>query len=131
MTIDGEVTSRCIVMRRLDTRDVVSFADAGNFLRHVGPGRAAVTTYLNIPVIGPRPKYAGNLGRFSYRYNIAVAGVAIMLGGHRILAGHSHNRQRVAIDVFREIDRRGPGVATVHGPEEPVSTHIQNSRVVW
>src|SRR5690242_1235095 len=109
MSIDREITGRPVEVRRLNSRDVISLADARHVLRHVGPGRAAVATDLNVTVVSACPENAGNLRRLGDSHNVTVASVTVVLRRHRILAGHTHDWKRVAIDLLGQIDRGRPG----------------------
>ncbi len=98
MSVNCEVTRSGVVARRLDTRDVVSIANAWNVLRNVGPGCAAVTTDLNVAVVSAYPKYAWHLRRFCDGYDVAITRVAVVLRRHRIFSTHAHDGQSAAID---------------------------------
>src|SRR5690349_7454714 len=100
-------------MRRLDSRDVIRVADARHVLRNVGPRCATVFTDLNVAVVRSHPEYSRQFRRLRNSDYVAIAGVTVVLRGHRILAGYSHDRKRVAIDLLSEIGRRGPGVAAI------------------
>src|SRR6185295_11278322 len=100
MPIDCEITSARVEMRRLYTRDVVSVADTRHILRNVGPGCAAVFTDLDVPIVSSHPKHAGQFRRLRDSYDVTVSGITVVLRGHRILAGHPHDRKCVAIDLF-------------------------------
>src|ERR1051326_1231968 len=100
MSINSEITSARVEVRRLNSRDVIRLADARYVLGNVGPGGATVATDLNVAVVSARPETAGNLRRLSDSHDVTVAGVTVVLRRHRILTGHSHDRKRVAIDLF-------------------------------
>src|SRR5438045_8672238 len=97
MTGNRKKTGAVVVMRRLDAREVIGLANAGHVLGHVGPRGAAIATDLNISVIGSDPQDAGNNRRLCDRYDIAIAGVAVVLRSHWIFSRHAHNRLRVDI----------------------------------
>src|SRR4029079_10002048 len=100
MPIDCELTSARVEMRRLNARDVVSVADTRHILRNVGPGCAAVFTDLNISIVSSHPKHSREFRRLRDSYDVPIAGITVVLRGHRIFAGYSHDRKRVAIDLF-------------------------------
>ncbi len=52
-------------------------------------------------------------GRLGDGYDVAIAGVAVVLRSHRIFSRHAHDRERIAIDVLRQIDSRGPRIPAV------------------
>ena len=113
MTVDREITSARVKVRWLDTRDVIRLADSRNVLRHVGPGCTTIATDLDVSIVSTHPKYSRHFGRLSYSHDVTVTGITVVFRGHRIFAGHAHDRQCVAIDLFCEIGGGGPGVAAV------------------
>src|SRR5712691_5023315 len=113
MAVNRQITRAGVVMRRLDARDVIGLANAGHVLRYVGPGGATIATDLDISVVGSHPQDAWDNWRLSDGYDVAIAGVAVVLRSHRIFSRHAHDRQRIAIDVLREINCRGPRIASV------------------
>src|ERR1043165_1142763 len=130
MTINGEITRTRIEVRRFDTRDVIRLADAGNVLRDVGPGRSAVATNLHVAVVSADPQHTRHLRRLRDRDDVTVAGVAVVLRSHRLITRHTHDWQRVAIDLFGEIVGRGPGVAAVQRLEQTIAAGVDQTRVV-
>src|SRR5262249_8954628 len=130
VSINCEITGARVKVRRLDSRDVIRVADARYVLGDVGPGGATVATYLNVTVVSTRPENAGDLRRLSDSHNVTVARVTVILRRHRILAWHTHDWKRVAIDLLGQIDRSGPRIAAVHRAEDAVAADIDQARVV-
>src|SRR5690349_18176291 len=130
MTVNGEITRPRVVVRRLDARDVIRVADAGNVLRDIGPRRTAVATNLHVAVVSADPQHTGHFRRLADRDDVTVAGVAVMLRSHRLIAGHAHDREGVAIDLFGEIVGRGPGIAAVQRLEQTIAADVEQTWVV-
>src|SRR5687767_14584462 len=109
---------------------MVCVANARHVLADVGPGGATVLTNLDVAVVSSDPQDARYLRRLSHGYDVAVSGITIVLGSHRVFAWHAHDRQCAAIDLFREIGCGRPGITTVHRSEQPVAADIHDARVV-
>src|SRR5215213_11874125 len=118
-------------MRRLDARDVIRLADARHVLRNIGPRCATVFTELNVAVVSSNPEYSRQFRRLSNSHDVTVTGVAVVLRGHRILAGHAHDRECAAIDLLAQIDRCRPRLAAIHRSKELVAARVDHSRIVW
>src|SRR5687768_5807843 len=130
MTINREITSSRVVTRRFHARDMVSVSDARHVLADVGPGGAAVSTDLNVAVVSSDPQYAWDLRRLRHRHDVTVSGITVVLGRHRVFARHAHDRQRAAIDLFREIGSSGPRVAPIHRSEQTIAADKHDPRIV-
>src|SRR5688572_18811061 len=130
MAVNGEVTSSRVVTRRFHARDMVSVSDARHVLADVGPGGAAVSTDLNVAIVSSDPQYAWDLRRLRHRHDVTVSGITVVLGRHRVFARHAHDRQRAAIDLFREIGSSGPRVAPIHRSEQTIAADKHDPRIV-
>src|ERR1043165_579313 len=79
MSIDREITSARVEVRRLNSRDVIRVADARHVPRDIAPAGATVATHLDVPIIRARPENAGNLRRLRDSHTVTIAGVTVVL----------------------------------------------------
>src|SRR5207248_585647 len=107
MIVDGHISGARIEVRRLDARDVGVAPGCAvlDVLVDAGEGFAAIHTHLEIAVLGANPNDARPRGRLAHLRGGGTGRIAIVLRGHRLIAGNAHNGHlgRPAIDVLAQI----------------------------
>ena len=121
--IGRNVRGRGIEMRRINPRDPVEMIrrQPRQVLSDLGEVHAAILADLDIAIVGSGPDDAGQDRRFGDRDDGAVGDDAVVLRELGDVAGHTHQRHLVAIDLLAQIGARQPRVAAVVRLEQAVA----------
>src|ERR1017187_8839097 len=134
MMVDGDVSRAGVEVGGPDAGDVgVALGRAGDIAVHVGEGFAAILADLQVAVFGADPDDAGFGGGLADLRGHGTGRVAVVLGGHGLIAGHAHDGEfrRPAVDALGKIGGiHPPGVAAVVGLEEVLAGHVHHGWIV-
>ena len=131
MGIEGDIHRAFGKPRRLDPGDVGPFRRVRNLRGQVGPRRAAVTSQVDLPVVGAGIDEPGLEPRFRDVEQRSVLIDAVVLGDLHVLELGAHQHEGIPVDRRSQVAADDlPRLAPIGRAKQLVAPDVNRGRIV-